>query len=83
MTPISGPVPMRAGRVIRPLSIAGGLPRAYALGEPNAVCRCCTRSGAPLPIPWPQAGMRIAQYSGTHTLRRPWKTQAILATILL
>ena len=32
--------------MIKPLSIAGGLPGAYAPGEPNAVCRRCTRFGA-------------------------------------
>ncbi|MGA1114670.1 MAG: hypothetical protein ACO3TI_06960, partial [Aquiluna sp.] len=46
VTPFAAPVPMRAGGLVRPLSIAGGLPGAYAPGEPNAVCRRCTRFGA-------------------------------------
>ena len=50
MTPIAAPVLMRADGVIKPLSIAGGLPGACAPGEPNAVCRRCTRFGAVLPI---------------------------------
>jgi hypothetical protein len=66
VTPISGPVPMRAGGVIRPLSIAGGLPGAYAPGEPSAVCSCCTPSCVALPIPLLPVTMRIAQYSKIH-----------------
>ena len=46
MTPIPAPVLMRASGVIKPLSIVGGLPGAYAPGKPNAVCRRCTRFGA-------------------------------------
>ena len=46
VTPIPAPVLMRASGVIKPLSIVGGLPGAYAPGKPNAVCRCCTRFGA-------------------------------------
>ena len=42
VTPLAAPVPMRAGGLVRPLSIAGGLPGACAPGEPNAVCRRCT-----------------------------------------
>ena len=63
VTPISGPVPMRAGGVIRPLSIAGRLPGAYAPEEPSAVCSCCTPSCVALPIPLLPTTMRIAQYS--------------------
>lgn len=37
VTPFVAPVPMRAVGVIRPFSIAGGIPKAYAPGEPNAV----------------------------------------------
>ena len=49
VTPIAAPVLMRASGLIKPLSIAGGLPGAYAPGEPNAVFRRCTRFGAALP----------------------------------
>ena len=35
VTPFAAPVPMRASGVINPLSIAGGLPGAYAPGEPG------------------------------------------------
>ena len=49
VTPIAAPVLMRASGVIKPLSIAGGLPGVYAPGELNAVCRRCTRFGAALP----------------------------------
>jgi hypothetical protein len=66
MTPFAAPVLMRAGGVIRPLSIAGGLPGAYAPGAPNAVCMRCTRFGAALPTPLPQAEIKGAQYFGTH-----------------
>ena len=66
VTPIRGPVPMRAGGVVRPLSIAGGLPGAYAPGAPSAVCMCCTRFGAVLPIPLPRVMRQRAQYSGIH-----------------
>jgi predicted MFS family arabinose efflux permease len=66
VTPFAAPVPMRADGVIKPLSIAGGLPGAYAPGEPNAVCRRCTRFGAALPTPWPLARMRTVRCSGTR-----------------
>jgi len=66
VTPSAAPVPMRAGGLVRPLSIAGGLPGACAPGEPNAVCRRCTRFGAVLPIPLPLVKMRRAQYSRIH-----------------
>jgi len=33
------PVSIRASGIIRPLSIAGGLPGAYSPGEPNAISR--------------------------------------------
>ena len=66
VTPFAAPVPMRAGGLVRPLSIAGGLPGAYAPGEPNAVCRRCTRFGAVLPITLPLVKMRRAQYSRIH-----------------
>ena len=62
VTPIAAPVPMRASGVIKPLSIAGGLPGAYAPGEPNAVCRRCTRSGAALPAALLLAASQIARY---------------------
>lgn len=39
VTPFAAPVPMRAGGLVRPLSMAGGLPGAYLPGELNAVCR--------------------------------------------
>ncbi|MDH4406876.1 MAG: DUF2075 domain-containing protein, partial [Cyanobium sp. D14.bin.5] len=45
VTPFAAPVLMRAGGLVRPLSIAGGFPGACAPGEPNAVCRRCTRFG--------------------------------------
>ncbi len=51
-------VPMRPDGVIKPLAIAEGLPGAYAPGEPNAVCRRCTRFGAALPTLWPLARIR-------------------------
>ena len=66
VTPFAAPVPMRAGGLVRPLSIAGGLPGAYAPGEPNAVCRRCTRFGAAPPTPWPLVKMRRARCSGTR-----------------
>ena len=62
VTPIAAPVLMRASGVIKPLSIAGGLPGAYVPGEPNAVCRRCTRSGAALPTAWLLAAWQIARY---------------------
>ena len=62
MTLFAAPVPMRASGVINPLSIAGGLPGAYAPGEPNAVCRRCTRSGAALPAALLLAASQIARY---------------------
>ena len=68
VTPISGPVPMRAGGVIKPPSIAGGLPGAYAPGEPSAVCSCCTPSCVALPITLLPVTMRIAQCSKIHLL---------------
>ena len=46
VTPIPAPVLMGASVVIKLLPIVGGLPGAYAPGEPNAVCRRCTRFGA-------------------------------------
>ena len=66
VTPISGPVPMRAGGVIKPPSIAGGLPGAYAPGEPSAVCSCCTPSCVALPIPLLPTTMRKSRYSRIH-----------------
>ncbi len=57
VTRLVAPVLMRAGGVIRPPSIAGGLPGAYAPGEPNAVYKSCTRFGAVLPTAWPQPVM--------------------------
>ena len=66
MTPFAAPFLLRADGVIKPLSIAGGLPGAYAPGEPNAVYRRCTRFGAAPPIPWPLARMRRARCSGTR-----------------
>ena len=66
VTPFAAPVPMRAVGVIRSLSIAGGLPGAYAPGEPNAVCRRCTRFGAALPTAWLLEPRQIAQYSRIH-----------------
>jgi len=62
VTPFAAPVLMRASGVIKPLSIAGGLPGAYAPGEPNAVCRRCTRFGAALPAALLLAASQIAQY---------------------
>ena len=62
VTPFAAPVLMRASGVIKPLSIAGGLPGAYVPGEPNAVCRRCTRSGAALPTAWLLAAWQIARY---------------------
>ena len=62
VTPFAAPVPMRASGVIKPLSIAGGPPGAYAPGEPNAVCRRCTRSGAALPAALLLAASQIARY---------------------
>ena len=46
--------------MIRPLSIAGGSPGAYAPGEPNAFCRRFTRSGAALPTACLLAASQIA-----------------------
>ena len=66
VTPFAAPVPMRAGGLVRPLSIAGGLPGACAPGEPNAVCRRCTRFGAALPITLSLVKMRRAQYLRIH-----------------
>jgi transposase len=66
VTPFAAPAPLRADGVIKPLSIAGRLPGAYAPGEPNAVCRRCTRFGAALPTPWPLARMRRVRCSGTR-----------------
>ena len=66
MTPFAAPVLMRAGGVIRPLSIAGGLPGAYAPGEPNAVCRRCTRYCAALTTAWLLEPRQIARYSRIH-----------------
>ena len=65
VTPFAAPVLMRAGGLVRPLSIAGGFPGACAPGEPNAVCRRCTRFGAALPITLSLVKMRRAQYLGT------------------
>ena len=67
--PLTAPAPMRAGGLVRPLSIAEGLPGAYAPGEPNAVYRCCTRFGAVLPIILPLVKMRRAQYVASGRLR--------------
>ena len=39
VTPFAVPVLMRAGGLIRPLAIAGGLLVAYAPGAPNAACK--------------------------------------------
>ena len=52
VTPISGPVPMRAGGLIMPLFIAGGLPGAYAFGEANSVTLLFTRpfTGQSMPL---------------------------------
>ena len=61
VTPIAAPVLMRASGVIKPLSIAGGLPGVYAPGELNAVCRRCTRSGAALPAALPLAASQIVR----------------------
>jgi hypothetical protein len=69
VTPISGPVPMRAGGVIKPPSIAGGLPEAYAPGEPSAVCMCCTPSCAVLPITLLPVTIQKAQYMASGRLR--------------
>ena len=55
--------------MIRPLSIAGGLPGAYAPGEPNAVCRRCIRFGAALPTAWLLVNMRRVQYVASGRLR--------------
>jgi clan AA aspartic protease len=66
VTPMSGPVPMRAGGVIKPPSIAGGLPEAYAPGEPSAVCMCCTPSCAVLPITLLLVTIQKSQYSKIH-----------------
>ena len=66
VTPISGPVPMRAGGVIKPPSIAGGLSEAYAPGEPSAVWMCCTLSCAVLPITLLPVTIQKAQYSKIH-----------------
>jgi hypothetical protein len=66
VTPICGPVPMRAGGVIKPPSIAGGLPGAYAPGEPNAVCMYCIPSCVALPIPLLLTTMRKSRYSRIH-----------------
>jgi len=66
VTPMSGPVSMRAGGVIKPPSIAGGLLEAYAPGEPSAVCMCCTPSCAVLPITLLPVTIQKAQYSKIH-----------------
>jgi len=66
VTPISGPVSMRAGGVIKPPSIAGGLPEGYAPGEPSAVCSYCTPSYVALPIPLLPTTMRKSRYSKIH-----------------
>ena len=66
MTPISGPVPMRAGGVIKQPSIAGGLPEAYAPGEPSAVYNYFTPSYIALPIPLLPTTMRKSRYSKIH-----------------
>ena len=66
VTPIAAPVPMRASGVIKPLSIDGGLPGAYAPGEPNAVSRRCTRFGAALPAALLLAPRKTVRCSETH-----------------
>ena len=66
VTPIPAPVLMRASGVIKPLSIAGGLPGAYAPGEPNAVCRRCTRFGAALPAALLPVARKTVRCSETH-----------------
>ena len=60
---------MRAIGVIRPHSIPGGIPGEYIPGEPNAVCRGCTRSAAVLPITLVLVKMRRAQYLASGRLR--------------
>ena len=69
MTPISGPVPLRAGGVIRPPSIAGGLPGAHAPEEPSAVCSCCIQSCVALPISLLPTTMRKSRYMAYGRLR--------------
>jgi hypothetical protein len=67
VTPISGPVPMRAGGLIKPPSISGGLPWAYAPGEPSAVCSCSHVGSSdsmllmrlPLPVNRPAEGRPV------------------------
>jgi len=69
VTPIIGPVPMRAGGVFKPPSIAGGLLEAFAPGEPSAVCMCCTPSCAVLPITLLPVTIQKAQYMASGRLR--------------
>jgi hypothetical protein len=66
VTFISGAVPMRAGGVIKPPSIARGIPGAYAPGEPSAVIIYCTPSCVALPIPLLPTTMRKSRYSRIH-----------------
>jgi hypothetical protein len=61
VTPFAPQFLMKAGWVIRPLSIAGGPPRENTTGNPNAVCRNFSRFGAGLPTTLPLVKMRRAQ----------------------
>jgi hypothetical protein len=69
VTLISSPVPMRAGGVFRPLSIAGGLQGADAPGEQNTVTVGCTPSCAVLPRTMVPVMMRKGQYMAFGRLR--------------
>jgi hypothetical protein len=60
VTPISDPVPMRAGGVIKPPSIAGG---------PSAVCLYCNPSCAVLPITLLPVTIQKSQYMASGRLR--------------
>jgi len=60
---------MRASGVIKPLSIAGGLPGAYVPGAPNVVCKRCTRFGAALTTAWLHEQRQIARYVASGRLR--------------
>jgi hypothetical protein len=69
VTTFAAPVLIRADGVIKLLSIAKGFPKEYASAEADAVCRYRTRFNDALPITWPLAMMRRAQYVASGRLR--------------
>jgi hypothetical protein len=68
--------------VVRPPSIAGGSPEAYAPGEPSEAYSYCDPSCAALPIILPPVTMRIARYMASGRLRLHAAVE-LLATVVV